>query len=41
MAVMVVGTARVGRSEPVNRPGSDGDSFYWIPTKVWSVRFVA
>ena len=28
-------------SEYMNRPGSDGDSFYWIPTKVWSVRFVA
>jgi transposase len=25
----------------LNRPGFDGDSFYWIPTKVWSVRFVA
>ena len=25
----------------VNRPGSDGGSFYWILTKVWSVRFVA
>ncbi|WP_413542384.1 ATP-binding protein [Citricoccus nitrophenolicus] len=25
----------------VNRPGFDGDSFYWIPTRAWSVRFVA
>ena len=25
----------------LNRPGSDGDSRYWIPTRGWSVRFVA
>ena len=25
----------------VNRPGSDGGSGYWIPTRGWSVRFVA
>jgi hypothetical protein len=25
----------------VNRTGSDGDSGYWIPTRSWSVRFVA
>ena len=25
----------------LNRPGSDGGSGYWIPTKGWSVRFVA
>ena len=25
----------------LNRPGFDGGSGYWIPTRVWSVRFVA
>lgn len=25
----------------LNRTGSDGGSGYWIPTKGWSVRFVA
>lgn len=25
----------------LNRPGSDGGSGYWIPTRGWSVRFVA
>ena len=25
----------------LNRTGSDGDSGYWIPTRVWSARFVA
>jgi hypothetical protein len=27
--------------DAVNRPGSDGDSCYWISTRDWSVRFVA
>ena len=26
---------------PMNRPGSDGGSGYWISTRGWSVRFVA
>jgi CheY-like chemotaxis protein len=25
----------------LNRTGSDGGSGYWIPTRVWAVRFVA
>uniref|UniRef100_UPI00404B39B8 RES domain-containing protein n=1 Tax=Georgenia sp. M64 TaxID=3120520 RepID=UPI00404B39B8 len=25
----------------VNRPGSDGDSDYWIATRVWSLRLAA
>ena len=33
---------RTGRPMIVlNRTGSDGDSGYWIPTRVWSARFVA
>ena len=27
--------------EKLNRTGSDGDSGYWISTRVWSIRFVA
>ncbi|SFV23047.1 hypothetical protein [Micrococcus terreus] len=29
------------RVADLNRPGFDGDSVYWIPTRAWSVRFVA
>lgn len=37
------GTALVEaqRLGAMNRPGSDGGSGYWIPTRGWSVRFVA
>jgi hypothetical protein len=31
----------LGRAERLNRPGSDGDSGYWIPTMSWSVCWAA
>ncbi|MGZ4585817.1 MAG: FAD-dependent oxidoreductase [Mycobacterium sp.] len=33
--------AAIRKQAPVNRPGSDGGSGYWISTRGWSVRFVA
>ena len=33
--------ATISTITDVNRTGSDGGSGYWIPTRVWSARFVA
>ena len=35
-----IGLARFLRRHGLNRPGSDGDSGYWISTRGWPVRFV-